>query len=161
MSQIRDSKEGRVVERAGSILMPAIKRLGIEEDVRLQRIKNDWEAIFNEPLSLHMSPSRLLEGELLINTDSPIWMQQLNFYRNDIVGKLTAYGVKKIRFRVGKVFRQKHDEQDAGELTLPSLSGEDTLFIEGLVAPVINEDLKAAIRNAAENFLSSRARKQK
>lgn len=144
------------MERAGSILTPAIKRLGIEEDVRLQRIKNDWDAIFNKPLSLHMSPSRLLEGELLLNTDSPIWMQQLTFCRKEILGKLGAYGVREIRLRVGKVYRQKGDDPDAGEQMTRKVSDEDALFIDGLVAAVNDEELKTAIRNAAENFLSVR-----
>ncbi|MBA4372188.1 MAG: hypothetical protein C0402_04940 [Thermodesulfovibrio sp.] len=147
------------MERAGSILMPAIKRLGIEEDVRLQRIKNDWDTIFNEPLSLHMSPSRLLEGELLLNTDSPIWMQQLNFCRKEILGKLAAYGVREIRLRVGKVFRQRNEDPDTGRQVPRSVSNEDALFIDGLVAAVSDEELKTAIRNAAENFLSVRIKK--
>ncbi len=147
------------MERAGSILTPAIKRLGIEEDVRLQRIKNDWEAIFDKPLSLHMSPSRLLEGELLLNTDSPIWMQQLNFCRKEILGKLSAYGVREIRLRVGKVFRQKTEGPDAGEQLSGEVSDEDALFIDGLVSPVGDEELKAVIRRAAENFLSAKNKK--
>ncbi|MGC2064523.1 MAG: DUF721 domain-containing protein [Thermodesulfovibrionales bacterium] len=147
------------MERAGSILTPAIKRLGIEEDVRLQRLKNDWDAIFNEPLSLHMSPSRLLEGELLLNTDSPIWMQQLNFCRKEILGKLSAYGVREIRLRVGKVFRQKNDDRDTGEQIPRKISDEDALFIDGLVAAVNDEELKTAIRRAAENFLCVKAKR--
>lgn len=140
--------------------MPAIKRLGIEEDVRLQRIRNDWDAIFNQPLSLHMSPSRLLEGELLVNTDSPLWMQQLNFCRQEILGKLAKYGVKEIRLRVGKVFRQKSTDEEAGEQPLRKVSEEDAVFIDGLVAAVSDEELKTAIRKAAENFLSVKPKRQ-
>lgn len=147
------------MERAGSILTPAIKRLGIEEDVRLQRIKNDWDAIFNKPLSLHMSPSRLLEGELFLTADSPIWMQQLNFCRKEIIGKLAVYGVREIRLRVGKVFRQKNEDPDAGEQIPRKVSDEDALFIDGLVAAVSDDELKTAIRRAAENFLSSKIKK--
>lgn len=147
------------MERAGSILTPAIKRLGIEEDVRLQRIKNDWDAIFNKPLSLHMSPSRLLEGELFLTADSPIWMQQLNFCRKEIIGKLAVYGVREIRLRVGKVSRQKNEDPDAAEQIPRKVSDEDALFIDGLVAAVSDDELKTAIRRAAENFLSSKIKK--
>ncbi len=145
------------MERAGSILTPAIKRLGIEENVRLLRITGEWETIFSEPLSLHMSPSRLLEGELLINADSPIWMQQLQFCRAEIMRKLAPYGVKKIRFRIGRVLRQKKQDPDNVTRDTGRLSPEDALFVEDLVAPVRDETLKTAIRTAAAKSLSSKS----
>jgi len=143
------------MERAGSILIPAIKRLGIEEDVRLLRIRNDWDALFDKPLSLHMSPSRLLEGELLLNVDSPIWMQQLHFCSREITAKLSSYGVKSVRLRVGKVFQRKCSDNENNK-PKGSLSADDARFIDDLVTSVNDEELRAAIKTAAEKFLSCR-----
>ncbi len=99
------------MEKAGSLLEPVVKRLGIESGVRLSRIKNDWHTLFEKPLSLHMSPSRLTGGELLLNVDSPIWIQQLNFLKKEILKKLSRYGVREIRFRIGKVCPVKACEE--------------------------------------------------
>jgi hypothetical protein len=86
-------------------------------------------------------------------------MQQLNFCRKEILGKLSAYGVKDIRLRVGKVFRQKKEEPDPVEQMPQKVSDDDALFIDGLVASVSDEELKTSIRNAAENYLSEKNKK--
>ena len=147
------------MQRAGSILTPAIKRLGIEESVRLLRITSEWDAIFGKPLSLHMSPSRLLEGELLLNTDSPIWMQQLQFCHDEILGKLKPYGVMKVRFRIGKVSSAKKREPEHDPAARGQLSSDDARFVDSLIAPVKDAALKAAIRTAAVISLSSKTGK--
>ncbi len=147
------------MERAESLLTPLLKRLGIDEDVRLIRIRNDWHRIFDKPLSLHMSPSRLLEGELLLNVDSPIWMQQLNFCRNEILCKLKKYGVRNLRLRVGKVSWKTKDLEDPGPLKIKELPAEEVTFLDGLVSGVGDNELKDAIRNAAER--SFRAKKRR
>ena len=141
------------MERAGSILLPALKRLGIEEEVRLNRIRQDWDTLFSKPLSSHMSPSKLLEGELLITADSPIWMQQLGFLKNEITGKLSPYGVKRLRFRVGRVSRKKESPADDMNSQGKKLSAGDSVFIQDLIANVGDDELKAAIKSAAEKSL--------
>ncbi|MDP3260906.1 MAG: DUF721 domain-containing protein, partial [Thermodesulfovibrionales bacterium] len=69
------------MKRADSLLAPLIKNLKLEDAVKLGRIKTGWADIFEKPVSLHMFPAMLKEGELLINVDSPMWMQQLSFYK--------------------------------------------------------------------------------
>ena len=147
------------MERAESLLTPLLKRLGIDEDVRLIRIKNDWQRIFDKPLALHMSPSRLLEGELLLNVDSPIWMQQLNFCRNEILCKLKKYGVRDLRLRVGKVSWKTRDLEGPETLKIKELPAEEVTFLNQLVSAVSDNELKGAIRNAAER--SFRAKKRR
>jgi predicted nucleic acid-binding Zn ribbon protein len=91
------------VERAASVLSPLLKRLGVDEAVRLQQIRNDWQALFGKPLLSHMSPSRLFGGDLLLSVDSPAWMQQLGFCKKEILQKLSGYGVRDLKFRIGRV----------------------------------------------------------
>ncbi len=142
------------MEKAGSLLGPVIKRLGIESGVRLSRIKNDWYTLFDKPLSLHMSPSKLTEGELLLNVDSPMWIQQLNFYKKEITAKLSGHGVREIRFRIGKVSTLKPREENSRK---PSkLSSEDERFIEGIADTIGDTELRNAVRRAAEKSLRTK-----
>ena len=138
------------MEKTDSLLAPVLKRLGIEDGVRLDRIKTSWESLFDQPLSLHMSPSRFAEGELLINVDSPLWMQQLTFCRQEIIKKLALYGVREVRFRIGGIYRKKKREQ---ERPARLLSHEDAAFVEGLIAGIGDEEIRAAIKAAAERSL--------
>jgi hypothetical protein len=161
MSEVRGRQEGSVVERAGSILLPALKRLGIEEGVRLERIRTDWDSLFAKPLSAHMFPSTFLDGELLIAADSPIWMHQLNFLRNEIMGKLSPYGVRKLRFRVGRMTRKKEGSKEDMNRPGKGLSEEDSVFIRNLVSGVGDEELRSAIMAAAEKSLLRKGGPQK
>jgi len=95
------------VKRIDHLLIPFIRELGIEDSVRLAEIKKDWYNLFNEPLSSHMSPYKLSEGEILLTVDSPVWLQELSFYKEDIIKKLSSYNVKSVRFRLGRVSIRK------------------------------------------------------
>ncbi len=139
--------------KAGSLLAPILKNLGIEENVRLAQIKDSWNDLFSKPLSTHMSPSKLTEAELLINVDSPIWMQQLSFCKKDIIGKLDAYGVKNVRFRIGKVLHKKQPLRARKKNA--ALSAEEHLFMEEVLSSVDDEQLKASIKKALSKSLSS------
>jgi len=91
------------VQRAGSLIDSIMKDLGLSEGVALSRIKSNWPELFQPPLVYHMSPSALREAELLLNVDSPEWLQQLSFYREEILKRLGPFGVKEVRFRLGRV----------------------------------------------------------
>jgi hypothetical protein len=151
MSPFRSSEEGRLVEKAASLLAPMIKRLGLSAGVHLGRIRGEWHALFGPTLSAHMSPSKLAEGELLLNVDQPIWMQQLTFHKRQIVEKLGPYGVKDVRFRIGRIHRMKTPGRPS---RVPEeLSSEDAAFVNTLVSGVDDENLRQAIRRAVEKSL--------
>jgi len=157
LSPLRRGKEDSVMERADSLLAPVLDRLGITEEVRLHRIKRDWHTLFDKPLSEHMSPSKLSGKELLLNVDSPIWSQQLTFYKRDITKKLRGYGVSGVRFRIGRITRNKCDENEIG-VPCP-LSPEDEKFVAALGSDIEDEPLREAVKKAVEKHLSSAARR--
>ena len=111
------------MKRADSLLSPFIRELGIEDGVKLAEIKRNWCNLFNKPLSYHMSPLILSKGEILLNVDSPVWLQEITFYKEDIIKKMSSYGVKAIRFRLGKVSRNKRSAVSENRL-LSSLTAD-------------------------------------
>ncbi|MBI5101039.1 MAG: DUF721 domain-containing protein [Nitrospirae bacterium] len=147
------------MDRAESLLAPILKRLGIDEDVRLLRIRKDWPGIFDRPLATHMSPSRLLEGELLLNVASPIWMQQLSFSKNEILDKLRKYGVRDLRLRVGKVSWKKDELKDPEMSRQVELGAEDAEFLDQLISGIHDDELKETIRTVAKKSLSAKRRR--
>lgn len=141
------------MNRASSVLGPIIRRLGIGDGVMLARIKNDWHTIFEKTLSLHMSPSRLSEGELLLNVDPPIWIQQLTYHKAAILKKLSPYGIKTVRFRAGKISKDRHKPvvPDAPA----ELSTEEAAFISDLVSEIGDDELRNSVRGAAEKAMKA------
>lgn len=139
------------MKKAEAVLGPMLKHLGLESGVKLQRIRNDWHSIFDKSISSHIFPAVLNEGELLLNVESPAWMQQLTYYKKEIVKKLGPYGISEIRFRLGKIPKKK---QPGTEKKLArELSSEEVLFISSAVAGFSDENLKASIKKAIEKSL--------
>jgi hypothetical protein len=141
------------MEKTDSLLMPFLRRLGIESGAHLARIKENWHAIFAEPLSAHMYPARLSDGEILLNVDSPLWMQQLSYHKREIISKLSSYGVREVRFRTGRIPRAKHGKQALRRYG--ELSPEDAAFVEDLLPGIRDNDLRNAVKSAAEKSLTS------
>lgn len=132
------------MERADSALSQLIRDLGMESALRLHRIKARWDSLFGEPLSLHIYPSRLDKGQLLVNADSPAWLQQTSFYKADMLEKLGPFGVKDIRLRIGPV-RRRPPRQSPRERPLPEAGGP---FVEDLLRTVHDGELRESIRRA-------------
>ncbi len=158
MSAVRAGEESGV-NRIGGLLSPIIKGLGIEEAVRLEGIKEDWAGLFREPLSLHMRPSRLQNGELLINVDSSVWLQQISFYREDILRTLRPLGVKDVRFRIGRVTGAKPLSSERPQKKRYSLDKTALRQIEEAVSGIGDGPVKESIRKAMEKALSRKSNK--
>lgn len=145
------------MNRLGELISPFLKQAGIEEAVRLERIKEEWLDIFNEPLSSHMYPISLKDGELLINIDSPVWLQQVSFYKDDIARKLSPFEVKGVRFRLGRIAsgdnaRTTKPAQSSGK----SISPEAARDIEDAISGIKDQELRESIRKVMEkSFLKA------
>ncbi len=144
------------MNRIRGLLSPILKGLGIEEAVRLEGIRGEWTNIFREPLSLHMSPSRLQNGEMLIHVDSSVWLQQITFYREQILRSLAPFGVRDLRFRIGRI--------GAGKAGVPrsqqkkaSLDDAALRQIEEAVSGIGDGPVKESIRRAMEKALSKKS----
>ncbi len=134
--------------RVDLILNRFIENNGIHESIRLLEMKKDWNKLFAKPLSLHMFPSVLSEGNLIINVDSNIWLQELNFYKDEIIKKLHPYGVKNVRFRLGKILKQTKSGFKSQKIKNYSLPPEELSYIEEILSFVNDSELREKIRNA-------------
>ncbi len=148
MPPVRSSEKGCLVKRADFILASFIKNIGIEDGVKLTEIKKNWELIFGEPLSHHMAPWRLSNGELLLNVDSNVWLQELKFYKEDILKKLSSYGVKTLKLRLGRVSMKKDIITRKDMQKDVSLNSNELSFIEQTITRLNDESLKAIIKNS-------------
>ncbi|OHE57235.1 MAG: hypothetical protein A2Z47_09055 [Thermodesulfovibrio sp. RBG_19FT_COMBO_42_12] len=136
-----------------SLLTPFIRELGIEDGVRLAEIKRNWHNLFNKPLSHHMSPSMLSRGEILLNVDSPVWLQELQYYKDDILKKMRSYGVKAVRFRIGRVSKMSEVRSQKSEVRKPT--HEEISYIEDTVSKIDDEALRETVRRTIEKAITS------
>ena len=140
------------MKRADSLLHHFIRELGIEDGVRLTEIKKNWHTLFHEPLVSHMWPYTLSEGEILLAVDSPVSLQELQYYKDDIVKKFSSYGVRSVRFRLGRVSQRKKPGVESSSADY-RLTDEEQAYIEETVSAVGDEELRKVIRRAITKAL--------
>lgn len=136
------------MERVHYLLLPIIKELGIEDGIRLSEIKKDWNNLFYEPLSSHLLPYKLSEGKLLILVDSPIWHQQVQYFKGDLVKKLCHYGVRDVRFSLGRVSTGGKSGFKIQKSKVRPFTTHERSFIEETVSPLKDEQLRGAVKKA-------------
>lgn len=104
-------------------------------------------------MALHAWPVNLDRSILTIVVDSPAWLQQLSFLKDDLVAKLAEFGVQDIRFRTGNIPRRAPVKpvHAARELT-----GEDLSLIDSETSNVKDTALKDNIRNAIKAWARRR-----
>lgn len=65
------------------------------EDVKIFKI---WEQAVNEEISSHAKPVSFKNGKLVLMVVDPIWRNELNFLKLDIIASLNKFlGKKKVR----------------------------------------------------------------
>ncbi|MEJ2313401.1 MAG: DUF721 domain-containing protein [Nitrospirota bacterium] len=138
------------MERAGSALGPLVKDLGLEDALRLYRIKEAWKEALGEPLALHTAPTSLKRGLLHVNADTPAWLQQAGYFREKIVERLRRFEVSDIRMKLGRVSPERPRRRAREEVPFAE---PDPAFIESLLSPIHDEELREGVRRAARKGL--------
>jgi hypothetical protein len=155
MPALRGGKKSGLVKRADVLLKPLIHELGIIDGIRLAQIKSHWHTLFQKPLAYHMSPATLSGNELLLNVDSPVWLQELKFFQGDIIKKLTPYQVRTVRFRLGRVNTIANQEGKESRLKGRPLTEHDRTFIENSVAEVLDSELRETLQKTIAKAMTA------
>lgn len=142
---------GTVLVRTNEILPP---RTGAPE-ARAPVSARDWEAAVGTRIAARAMPAKLDRGVLHVRVASSTWAQELSLLCEPILAQLRARGVPVdvLRFRVGQVeaperakTREDHVRTSPPAVPLPST-------LAGDVERVPDDDLRDAIRRAAEKNL--------
>lgn len=142
------------MKKVGTLLSSIFKDLGIEDNHILNSMQKEWHRLFNEPLSLHTYPVEIKNGELTINVDSPAWLAQLKFFRQDIIKKLHAYSINSVKFKHGRVYSRgvKGSRGQGVKGTKPSnprpLESSELAWLNQTVSTVSDSELQENIRKA-------------
>ena len=143
------------MKRADSLLAPLLKDSGIGSGVAFAGIKKNWFSLFQKPLSHHISPCLLTAGELLINVDSPAWLQELKFFKEDIQKKLHPYGIRSVRFRLGRVSMNVMSDNKSRAPVARKLDEEERSFIENAVTNIDDDGMKQTVKKTIEKAITS------
>ena len=144
------------MKKVGNLLSGIFRDLGIGDAVKLETLRGEWLRIFREPMSLHTFPSEIKDGDLLITVDSPVWLQQLGFFKQEFPAKLSFYDIKSVRFRHGRIPRDRgalSGTDGRAERPERELRGAEIAWIDETVSNIGDDELKETVRKAIEKAL--------
>lgn len=103
-----------------------------------------------------MSPCTLSHGEVLLNVDSPVWLQELQYCKKEILGKLRPYGIASMRFKIGRVSQNKSRDKRHKESRFKVLTAEEISLVQETVSQIDDEELRGTLQKAMKRSLSAR-----
>jgi len=94
-------------EHIGSIINKILKTYRHETGEDLENVCSIWNSTVGKSVAENAQPFALKGKILLVNVTSSSWIQQLQFFKNDILTKINISAGKKlveeIKFKIGTV----------------------------------------------------------
>ncbi|MEW6408992.1 MAG: DUF721 domain-containing protein [Nitrospirota bacterium] len=157
------------MQRISSILSCIIKTFGLESNLQLRKLFDSWVQIVGDTIALHSSPERLRQGILYVAVDSPIWMQQLSFFKKDLIEKVNGawsmeHGarISDIRFVIRDVKIQSQCtvtvHSDSSQ-TPTTDTDEKMAEVEEAVAAINDREIKEGAKKMITKALSCREKR--
>jgi len=72
------------------------KIVGDKVDNSIQKLKNDWNDIFEDDIIKETEPIFLVNKKLYLKCESSVWIQELIFKRDEIKMKINKYYKKEM-----------------------------------------------------------------
>lgn len=94
-------------QKLGDILDSMVTRMGIRRQLKKAGVIDAWCEIVGERISVETKAERVRGSTLFVNVSSPVWAQELEFLKPEILKKIreeVGRGViTDIRFRTGSI----------------------------------------------------------
>ena len=143
-------------ESIGSVLEHSLKRLDLAARLDDYAIWPIWNDVVGKAIARNAQPEKIRNGTLFVKVSSPVWMQQLQFMKDMIAGKLNqrlnADRVKSIFFMVGRV--ETPDERPIE----PSEAASQTPPNEDFLASVADPELRNVFRRLLQSYSRRRTK---
>jgi hypothetical protein len=76
--------------KAGDLLDRLLQGWGLDERLRQYRALLLWNEVVGPQIAARTRPERIRDGILEVSVDQPVWMQQLQLLKPQLLGKLNA-----------------------------------------------------------------------
>lgn len=84
------------MQKISGILVKLMKQYGLEGKMLEYTIADKWEQIAGNIIAAHSRPDGIRYRKLYIIVDSNAWIQELSFYKTDLVTRVNNYFGKQI-----------------------------------------------------------------
>jgi len=78
------------------VILTLIEKLNLQKEMTIYHICEHWEEIVGLQIALHTAPEKLSFDTLYLCVDSAPWMNQLTFFKKEIIEKTNRFLQKRI-----------------------------------------------------------------
>ncbi len=125
-----------------NVLGKLIKDAGLESGVAITAV--------GEGIALHTYPDTIKGKVLNVLVDTPQWMHHLSFFKSDITDKLEHFGIRDVRFRIGRLPEPEVKELREEEA---ELSEGDIRYLDNTVRHIKDNELRNRFRRLISHGL--------
>ncbi|MCX7591737.1 MAG: DUF721 domain-containing protein [Kiritimatiellae bacterium] len=85
--------------RISEVISRLMARMGLEQDLWLSELTNEWPGLVGEVVARHTRPGQLIGRTLVVFVDSPAWLNELHRYgRAEMLANLQKrFGMERIQ----------------------------------------------------------------
>ena len=144
-------------ESIGALLEHSLKRLDLATRLEDYAIWPIWNDVVGNTIAQNAQPEKIRNGTLFVKVSSPVWMQQLQFLKDMIVGKLNhrlkAARVKNIFFMVGRLESTADLVVDPSPVSQQAPAQLDDDFLKAIADP----EMRAAFGRLLRSYSRRRS----
>lgn len=144
----------------GSILEGIFQELGIQKELILYRLTTHWEEVVGPQVASHTTPHLLRFRTLTLGVDSAPWMNQLFFFKKEIIEKTNRFLEKplidEIYFkRISLPLPRKVSLKQKQADPLPPLAPEQENALHESIDALHDAELHKSIREALSRYFQA------
>ena len=155
------------LQRIDEILARALQKRHVPFRLEDRRLIDLWNKTVGPQIASQSRPEHLRREILLVKVANSVWMQQLHFLKEEIIGKVnTALGkasVKDIRFAIGQLPASPDQSHVSGFRTRSTapLKERDKKMMDTCLDTLADQELKEIIRRVMTKEITWRRSREK
>jgi len=143
-------------EKVGNLLKQVLGKKGMDDRLNRYQAWLIWDKVVGQQIATRARPLRFRQGTLEVQVDHPVWMQQLQMLKPQIIAKLKQQlpnaDITDIYLRKAPTpytGKQKTQEAEAPKWQLAQLSEEEQQKIDQVLEPIKDRELRDEMRRLA------------
>ena len=145
-------------ESLSDVISSLIEGLNLQKEMTLYHLTSHWEEIVGPQIALHTAPESLRFDTLSLSVDSAPWMNQLTFFKKDIIKNINKYlqknQVREIFFRLAPrttPYPKKEVHLESAHQTAPLIS-EEVIALQDALKELQDTEMQKRIATAITGY---------
>lgn len=127
-------------------------------------IRKLWPIAVGPQIASQTQPDSLRNGTLFVKTVSSVWVQQLHFMKEEILGKLNKLAgksmIKEVRFILGHSLVREKKAQNTSGAKISVLKKRDREMITECTESLADQELASVLKRVMELEISRRRQRE-